>query len=137
MVRIEDLNEPDPAIPLLRDLRAGLDEQTFRRRLTFALENGYRLVAARHGSRVQGVAGYHIQHNLFWGKTLYIDDLMVAPSDQGQGIGTQLLSAMKTRAIAEACDHIRLCSSLDRSAAHAFYEANELVPRSLQFVAEL
>lgn len=137
MLSVVSLSDPNPAVPLLRDLRNGLEEATFTERLARAWHDGYRILAAKDGASILGIAGYRVVHDLFWGKTLYVDDLIVAASSRGQGIGAQLLTAMNTHARETGCDHIRLCSGLDRDAAHRFYKSNEMVPRSLQFVAGL
>lgn len=52
---------------------------------------------------------------------LYVLGLAVAPSERGQGIGQQLLSAAKESAIAWPADAVWLDAYADRAGAGAFY----------------
>ncbi|MEO0484888.1 MAG: GNAT family N-acetyltransferase [Pseudomonadota bacterium] len=137
MTRIAPMEDPMDAAPLLRQLRTQLDDATFAHRLSRAVAQGYRVIGAFDAADVLiGALGYRITDDLCWGRTLFIDDLVVAPATRGQGIGAQLLA--HARALAQTdCDHMRLCSGLSRTQAHRFYEANGLARFSLQFVTDL
>lgn len=116
--------------PILKLLRGGFEEDMFQQRLTRALNNGYRCFVA---SNARGLLGYHVSYDVFWGKTLYIDDLVVEPNHRSAGIGAHLVEHAKREARALECDHIRLCSGLTRADAHRFYEQNGFAKSSLQF----
>jgi len=133
MIEIKHLSDPTPALPVLRELRAGIDEALFHERLKLARAQGYRLVAAYDGDIVVGVMGYRFTHDLFWGKTLFVDDLVASETRRGQGIGGLLISTAKEVAQAQDCDHIRLCSGLTRHDAHRFYEVHGMKGFSKQF----
>lgn len=137
MIVIEHLQDPAPAAPLLRVLRVALNEELFHARLSLAWDEGYRLIAARDGADVVGALGYRIVRDIHWGRTLYVDDLIVEDARRSDGVGAQLIDAAKARAHDLACDHIRLCSGLDRAAAHRFYAKNGFERSSLQFVFSL
>jgi len=128
-VSVQHSDDIDTIAPLLRILRDGLADDVFHARLERALVGGYRVLIAAD----QACLGYRITHDVFWGKTLFIDDLVVRPDMRSSGIGNALLNAAKAEARAHGCDHIRLCSGLTREQAHRFYEQNGFARTSLQF----
>ncbi|WP_424933483.1 GNAT family N-acetyltransferase [Amaricoccus macauensis] len=136
MIRITALPCAAEAAPLLRILRSTLDEAKFTERLARAEAQGYRVLAAWDGEAMIGALGYRISDDLCWGRTFYIDDLVVSPKLRGGGIGRDLLAEAQ-RLAADGCDHIRLCSGLSRHDAHRFYKANGFEGFSLQFVARI
>lgn len=134
---IDPIQDPRQAITLLRTLRDSIDDPVFEARLKAALAAGYTLLGARDDGALVGVLGYRITHDICWGKTLYVDDLICDPTCRGQGIGGALITAAKDTARHEDCDHIRLCSGLTRTDAHRFYETHALQKFSYQFVQPL
>lgn len=138
MIDIRDVDDFELAIPLLANLRGSLAKDVFMARLSSAIKHGYRVLgASKDNDDLVGVLGYRITQDICWGRTLYIDDLNVAPDARGSGIGKALLDAAKARTAKHGCDHIRLCSGLTRTDAHRFYEANDLQGFSKQFVLSL
>ncbi len=137
MIRTVTLKDPTPAIPVLRELRADLDDATLNARLKATIEAGYRLIAAYDGDVVVGALGHRLVHDICWGKTLYIDDLVITENRRGTGIGGALLDAALKAAQSLSCDHLRLCSGLTRNNAHRFYEAHGMAGSSKQFVLAL
>lgn len=137
MIRIEALKDPAPAIPVLRELRGAIDEQVFLKRLTRACAAGYHLIAARHGDTIVGVLGQRIVDDICWGRTLYVDDLVVTEQGRGKGVGGLLIDHCIQTARTLDCDHVRLCSGLSRVDAHRFYEAHGMTGFSKQFVLAL
>jgi len=123
--------------PILCMLRGAMDAELFQERLEHTLANGYKGLIARSGQSALGYLGYRITHDMHWGKTFYIDDLVVQPDARSAGIGASLLTAAKAEGAAQRCDHMRLCSGLSRTDAHRFYEKNGFEPVSLQFAHAL
>lgn len=120
----EDINVIAPILKLLRGTVANDLHDT---RLKQALSNGYRCFVT---SDANGLLGYQITYDVFWGKTFYIDDLVVEQKQPGSGIGARLIERAKREAHALDCDHIRLCSGLARADAHRFYEQNCFAKRA-------
>ena len=133
MIRIAALDRPTDAEALLRTLRTTLDDAAFAVRLARAEAQGYRVLAAYEDETMVGVLGYRITDDLCWGRTFYVDDLVVAPDKRGAGIGARLLAEAK-RMAKGTCDHLRLGSGLTRHDAHRFYETQGLRRFSVQFV---
>lgn len=127
---IETTTDTDAIAQILRVLRSGIDERLINPRLGNALKAGYRAILAENG---KGLLGYHITEDVYWGKTFYIDDLVVLPELRNSGIGAALIAHAKQEAQDQSCDHIRLCSGLSRADAHRFYESVGFSRSSLQF----
>ena len=133
MTTVRHVEDPRQAADLLRILRNKLDDAEFDRRLARAVAQGYRVLAAYNDDRMVGALGYRLTDDLCWGRTFYIDDLVVHPDDRNGGVGAALVATAREIA-AKDCDIVRLCSGLTRESAHRFYEANGLDRFSLQFV---
>ncbi|MCF2872974.1 GNAT family N-acetyltransferase [Octadecabacter sp. G9-8] len=134
VIEIPDLHRAEA---LLRTLRPALDDDTYSARLKQAVAHGYTVLGVENGDTLLAVLGYRITFDLCWGKTLYVDDLVVDPALRGGGHGGALLSAAKAIAQDAHCDHIRLCSGLNRHDAHRFYETHGLSGFSKQFILPL
>lgn len=132
--QIEHTEDVSVIGPILKVLRDKIEDDLFDQRLACALANGYRVLVTKDAS---ACLGYHIAHDVFWGKTLYIDDLVVRPELRSSGIGHALLERAKVEARTLGCDHVRLCSGLKREDAHRFYEANGITRASIQFAHSL
>lgn len=134
---IRQMGDPAPAIPVLRELRRALALDVFERRLAAAWADGYRLLAAQREAAICAVLGYRITRDICWGRSFFVDDLVVSASERGAGLGGLLLNHSLTLARDMNCDHLRLCSGLTRLDAHRFYEAHGLSAPSKQFVIAL
>jgi len=132
-IRTEPLADPAAAEAVLRVLRGQLDDAGFTGRLAAAVAQGYAVIAACDGPAMVGALGYRLTCDLRWGRSLFVDDLVVLPDRRGQGIGAVLMRAAEDIAAAEGCDALRLCSGLDRTEAHRFYEAQGMDRMSLHF----
>ena len=131
---IEETHDMSAAVPVLRLLRGAVPEAVLAARLEAARREGYRVLLAYEGGDVTGVLGFRVTTDLCWGRTFYVDDLVVRPEWRGQGVGARLLARARETADEMRCDHLRLCSGLSREEAHRFYEAQGLRRSSLQFV---
>ncbi|MDJ0992791.1 MAG: GNAT family N-acetyltransferase [Dinoroseobacter sp.] len=136
MTDIRLLESAADAAPLLRILRNTLDDTAFAERLNAAEAQGYKVIAAFEGDDMVGALGYRITNDLCWGQTLFIDDLVVNPAQRSAGIGAALLAEARSLA-ANGCDHVRLCSGVNRTEAHRFYKTNGMTKFSYQFVEAL
>lgn len=137
MIRTEALKDPTPAIPILLELCSKLDYATFNARLNATTEAGYQLVAAYDCDAVVGTLCHRLVHDICWGKTLYIDDLVITENRPDTGIDGGLLDAALKTAQSLSCDHLRLCSGLARAETNHFYETHGISASSKQFVLAL
>jgi GNAT superfamily N-acetyltransferase len=106
---------------VMAELRPHVPRERFLPLVKSMHADGYRLACIRAGGRVVAVAGYRISTNLFYGRNLYVDDLVTAGSERSKGHGKALLDWLKQLALDEGCDALHLDSGVQRKRAHQFY----------------
>jgi ribosomal protein S18 acetylase RimI-like enzyme len=120
---------------VMRVLRPHLDGQkTFVAQFRRQSQQGYRLLAAWLGQQVVALAGYRLQENMMYGRFAYIDDLVVAPGTRSQGLGQQMIEAVREEAKRQRCDNLVLDTALANALAQRFYFRQGLLARGLHFV---
>ena len=111
-----------------------LREATFLERIRAQQTEGYHLaLLALDDGAVTTVAGFRTQEMLATGKTLYVDDLVTAPSARSLGHGKAMLHWLIDHARSTACNSFSLDSGTHRQDAHAFYLRERLRITSFHF----
>jgi len=124
--------------PLMRVLRPHLnDADDFLQRLQRQAEQGYRLLAARVGDEVLGLAGCRLQENLLHGRFFYVDDLITREDLRSQGIGERLLVEARTEALRLGCANLVLDTALGNARGQRFYYRQGLLGIGMHFRQEL
>jgi len=108
-------------LPVLRELRPHLDEASFEAVYEEGHPQGLRFLAAYHGDRCVGVAGWRILALTFAIRKLYVDDLVTTGDGRSQGVGHALLAELEARARDRNCTVLDLDSGVQRHDAHRFY----------------
>jgi GNAT superfamily N-acetyltransferase len=85
-IAVEDY---DRALQIMHQLRPSLDKATFVQHLTGS--SGYRLIGS-FTPNLSGLIGVRIVETLARGRYMHVDDLVVAETFRGQGLGRALLS---------------------------------------------
>lgn len=115
-----DLRE---AFPVLRELHGDLDEERYGELLAEMLPAGYRLFAARDaGGAIAAVAGVQVLTNLYYGRHVYVYDLVATAGARSKGYGEKLLAHVEEFARAEGCGFVALACGRERAGALRFYE---------------
>ena len=83
--------------------------------------------------RIVAVAGYRIAEFLAWGKTFYLDDLIVPASERRHGYGGRILDWLLQEAVNLGCSQFHLDSGTQRHAAHRLYLGRKLQISSFHF----
>lgn len=106
---------------VMAELRPHVPRERFLPLVKSMHADGYRLACIRERGRVVAVAGYRISTNLFYGRNLYVDDLVTAATERSKGHGKALLDWLKQLARDQSCDAFHLDSGVQRKRAHQFY----------------
>lgn len=125
-ISIKELKEDTQwkeAFPVMKQLRTHLDEKTFLELVKAMSIEGYRMFALFEGERLAAVAGVVQLTNLYYGKHIWVYDLVTDESKQSLGYGEKLLSYIQAWGKGIGCEIIALSSGLLRTEAHRFYEA--------------
>lgn len=107
----------------------------------FARYPSYRLWVAcdtAHQDAVVGTYALLVMHNLAHrgAPSAIVEDVVVAPDQQGQGIGRQMMAHAMQQAREAGCYKLALSSNLRRKGAHAFYESLGFAQHGLSFVVD-
>ena len=111
------------AWPVLAELRPHLDEDAYIEKLDTMRSDGYRMFALDDGGGIKVLAGVSIGTNFYYGKYLWVYDLVTTEAERSSGLGASLMRELENLARTEGCDTIALASALHRKDAHRFYEA--------------
>ncbi len=124
-LHVEVLTSPEQwmaAFPVMRQLRDHLTEDEYLSRLREMAADGYRLVALYEGESIVALAGIGRGLNFYYGRYLWVYDLITAEESRSRGYGKALLEHVEGIARREGCDTVALSSALHRADAHRFYE---------------
>ena len=141
-ITIVDLPAASPwwqrgGLTTLTALRPALDEESLQRVLVEGAGEGLRYHGAVVEDRCVGVAGWRIMTTTVFGRSAYIDDLVVDPESRSAGIGRALLEFVAADAAARGAATLTLDSAVHRVGAHRFYFRERLHVAAFHFVRDL
>jgi GNAT superfamily N-acetyltransferase len=117
-----ETSEFEESYSVMRELRDHIASDVYPKLLEEMHGGGYRLFAVREAGRIVALAGIGFGVNLYYGRYLWVYDLITAESERSRGHGRALLAYLEDLARSEGCDTIALSSALHRKDAHRFYE---------------
>jgi len=106
---------------LMVELRPNLRRETFLATVREMESEGYRLAYIETGGMVTCLAGFRVSTNLFHGKNLYVDDLVSSSSHRSNGLGSKMVSWLRTFAIERGCAYMHLDTGIQRNESQRFY----------------
>ncbi|WP_010676841.1 GNAT family N-acetyltransferase [Bacillus timonensis] len=119
---LKNADEWKMAFPIMKQLRTHLELEEFVALVTEMQPQGYRLFALLDEGKIVAITGVAQQLNLYYGKNLYVYDLVTNESSRSKGYGEALLSFVHELARDLGCGKVALTSGLQRGDAHRFYE---------------
>jgi GNAT superfamily N-acetyltransferase len=115
-----------------------LSEDTFRLRLEAMLAQGNcRCIAAFEDDRMIGASGFWIGTQLWCGRYIEADHVVVDPTLRSQGIGSTLVAWIEAEGERSGCRVSRIAMVLGRDRTHRFYENNGYFDDGLLMVKAL
>nr|WP_205187989.1 GNAT family N-acetyltransferase [Metabacillus iocasae] len=106
----------------MHQLRPHLTEESFLKTVKEMKEGGYQLFALCEEDEMVALAGVIIITNLYYGRHVYVYDLVTSNEHRSKGYGEQLLSYIEEWGQKNECEHVALSSANYRTDAHRFYE---------------
>ena len=106
----------------MSELRDHLSEDQYFELLDEMIPRGYRMYALREDGRLVAVAGVALLTNLYYGRYMWVYDLITRSDSRSHGYGRALLQHLEDIARAANCDIVALSSGLQRTDAHRFYQ---------------
>lgn len=109
------------AHPLMTQLRTDLTLEAFLEARPVMQAEGYRLLALYEDGAPRALAGIALLTNLYYGRHVWVYDLVTDESSRSRGHGRRLLGFVEALAREEGCTVAALASGLQRLRAHEFY----------------
>lgn len=110
------------AFPIMSELRPHLTQGEYMGLLDEMKLQGYKMFAYLKDNKIVAVTGVSILTNLYYGKHVYVYDLVTSGNERSKGYGEKLLSFVEAWGKELGCQTIALSSALYRVDAHRFYE---------------
>lgn len=132
-VRIRELESESEwvdAFPVVEQLRTHLDEAQYLEYLERMTADGYRLFGLFSDGDLAAVAGVDISTNMYYGRHLWVFELVTDADHRSRGFGGQLFRYLVEWAEARGCEKVALSSGLQREDAHRFYEEHVEMERA-------
>lgn len=111
------------AFPVMKQLRIHLVEETYLNLIEDMKKEGYKMFALYVDEEIVALAGVIILTNLYYGKHVWVNDLVTDINKRSKKYGQVILSFINEWAKENGCDVVALSSGLQRVEAHKFYEA--------------
>lgn len=113
-------------------------QATFRERIAAMLAQGnYRCIAAYLGDRMVGTAGFWIGTQLWCGRYVEADHVVVDDTLRSRGIGAKLMAWIEAEGERTECAVIRIAVVLGKQRTHQFYVRNGYFDDGLLMVKAL
>lgn len=120
---LQSRNEIMEAFPVLRQLRTHLNEGSYLELVSEAQEKeGYKMFALFDDNDIVAVIGFQPMITLYYGRFIWVCDLVTDANKRLEGYGEKLLSYTHKWAIENKYESVALSSGLQRTDAHRFYE---------------
>ncbi|KZZ84776.1 GNAT family N-acetyltransferase [Bacillus sp. SJS] len=122
---IELVGEKDwkKGFPVISQLRPNLTEGDFLELAALAAEQeNYRIKVLFKDSQPIAYIGYQPMITLYYGRFIWVSDLVTDEAHRSLGYGEKLLCHVEEEAQKGGYDGIALSSALHRKGAHRFYE---------------
>jgi GNAT superfamily N-acetyltransferase len=120
---LQSRNEIIKAFPVMRQLRTHLDEGSYFELVSEAQEKeGYKMFALFDGNDIVAVIGFQPMITLYYGRFVWVCDLVTDVTKRSKGYGEKLLSYIHKWANENKYESVALSSGLKRTDAHRFYE---------------
>ncbi|AGK54435.1 GNAT family N-acetyltransferase [Bacillus sp. 1NLA3E] len=120
---LQSQNEMLEAFPVMKQLRTHLDENTYLELVIEAQEKDrYKMFALFDGDEIVAVTGFKPMITLYYGRFVWVCDLVTDNNKRSKGYGEKLLTYVHKWAKENNYENIALSSGLQRKDAHRFYE---------------
>ena len=117
-----ELSDLELAFPVIGQLRTHLGFAEYLALVGEMKMNGYQVLCLFEGDQVVSYAGFAKGTNLYYGRHVWVYDLVTDQAKRGKGYGKLLLSCVEGLARENSVECIALSSRFVMESAHRFYE---------------
>ena len=120
--------------PVLKELRPHISEEQFKLIYEKArAADQFSFYGYYENNECLGLMGLRYLYDYVHQFHLYIDDLVVLPSQQSKGIGAELLKFAEALAKEKKCTGLRLCTGTENERGKRFYEREKWTARAVAY----
>ncbi|UOQ43965.1 GNAT family N-acetyltransferase [Halobacillus salinarum] len=131
---IHTMEEIRQAYPVMKQLRSHLLEDEYIELVQEAMDKDmYHMAAVFIEGEISAVTGFKPMITLYYGRFVWVCDLVTDERTRSQGHGGKLLSFVEEWAKLRGYEDIALSSGLQREKAHRFYE-NKMNYKKVSYV---
>ncbi|WP_345238939.1 GNAT family N-acetyltransferase [Pontibacillus salipaludis] len=121
--RVEKEEDIKAIYPLMCQLRSHLNQEDYVELVSEAMAfDRYQLVALMEHEKPVAVIGYKRMTTLYYGRFIWVCDLVTDQKERSKGYGNKLLTFVEKEAATLGFDTVALSSGIKRHMAHRFYE---------------
>ncbi|CDQ17807.1 Acetyltransferase (GNAT) family protein [Halobacillus karajensis] len=125
IVELNTKQEIRSAFPVMSQLRTKVKEEEYVDLVWEAREvDRYHLFALYNSGEIVAVIGFKEMTTLYYGRFIWVCDLVTTLSQRSKGYGEELLTFTENWALKQGYSSIALSSGISRERAHKFYEEN-------------
>lgn len=125
-MRIQEIHtkeEIEAVYPIMNQLRTHLTKDMYMDLVQEAMDNDrYHMAAGWDGGEIVAVIGFKPMTTLYYGRFVWVCDLITDSKKRSKGYGEILLSYVEEWARDRTYEKVALSSGLQRFEAHRFYE---------------
>ncbi|WP_273833783.1 GNAT family N-acetyltransferase [Guptibacillus sedimenti] len=111
------------AFQVMQELRQHLDEKTYLDLVEEANQKDmYRLYALYDGDELVAVTGFKPMITLYYGRFVWVCDLVTSEQHRSKGYGEKLLTFVENWALENGYQSVALSSGVQKKEAHRFYK---------------
>ena len=123
MRELKSREEVTEAFFVMKQLRTHLDKEAYLDLVTDAQENDrYMMFALLDDCEIVAVTGFKPMITLYYGRFVWVCDLVTDSNKRSKGYGEQLLTYVHKWAKENKYETVALSSGLQRTDGHRFYE---------------
>jgi GNAT superfamily N-acetyltransferase len=115
-------DELKQAFPVVRQLRPHLNEDEYIETAKIMISNGYQIFCVFEDNEIVSYAGIAVLTNLYYGKHIWVYELVTDETKRNKGYGKLLLSHIEKYGKDNSLNCIALSSGLEKEEAHKFYK---------------
>lgn len=111
------------AFQVMQELRQHLDEKTYLDLVEEAHQKDmYRIYALYDGDELVAVTGFKPMITLYYGRFVWVCDLVTSEQHRSKGYGKKLLTFVENWALENGYQSVALSSGVQKKEAHRFYK---------------
>lgn len=135
--QIFSAEEMFPFYPLIQQLQPWLKEEHYRSHLQEMTQHNYSQLVVWENEQPVGMSGIWLNHKLYCGKYLEMDNVVVDTNYRNKGIGNLLYEKALEIAVKENCRVMMLDAYLENTGAHRFYERYGFEKQGFHFIKKI